>query len=149
MNLELFDKVKKAITEEPKRLNIWDWQSRGYPEPVAPACGTVGCIAGWADILNRTEGNTDPEVIRGIELSTFTYEEGRKALGLTHEQADYLFDPASWPHDLEWKVGKTKAGSYDQSKVVCEAIDAFLKDPERFVECGAEGENFYERENTI
>lgn len=51
---ELLSEVCQAITEEPKRMNLMNWSLS--PKQVVqmkapPACGTVGCIAGWVTFL--------------------------------------------------------------------------------------------------
>jgi hypothetical protein len=61
----LLKKIKQIILEEPARGNQGDWvcmlggKPKGLfnPEvmPTQPACGTVGCIAGWGMILLRKQ----------------------------------------------------------------------------------------------
>lgn len=47
---------------------------------VAPACGTIGCVAGWVSVL--LHGKFPPKDIQTV---------ARKALGLTFPQAGQLF----------------------------------------------------------
>lgn len=48
----LLQDVKRAILAEPKRANMWTFRSTRLPEDGGPACGTVGCLAGWVNILS-------------------------------------------------------------------------------------------------
>jgi len=52
---DLLQDVKRAILEEPKRLNMGFYASFGRFGPKEPACGTVGCFAGWVSILSQAE----------------------------------------------------------------------------------------------
>ena len=111
---ELLDDVKACVKEEPKRLNMRivvlagnglkagpDRAPRG-----APACGTVGCVAGWALVLTRKTG--DHEANLGIT------GEAEELLGLNPEQADELFIPNDLLNDIRgigttaymWRVVK-------------------------------------------
>lgn len=47
---DLLTKVCEVITEEPKRYNQGRWLRRERGRS-APACGTVGCVAGWCVAL--------------------------------------------------------------------------------------------------
>lgn len=58
---DLLLRIKAIVAEEPKRLDMRWWVSRwrgrklpsAYFKAKEPACGTVGCIAGWGAILLR------------------------------------------------------------------------------------------------
>ena len=43
--------VIRAIRAEPKRADITTFYNRRHPEDGGPACGTVGCFAGWVCLL--------------------------------------------------------------------------------------------------
>lgn len=60
----------------------------------ANACGTTACVAGWATILHAPEGskidfNDNVVLPNGREIFADRY--GREALGLSQDQAEYLF----------------------------------------------------------
>lgn len=60
INVSLLKKVRRIITEEPKRLRMADWgltltKNQIMHDDEAPACGTVACLAGW--IILAHEGN--------------------------------------------------------------------------------------------
>lgn len=133
MNTDLLLKVKAAILDEPKRLNIWEWQGRWLQGDEAPACGTVGCIAGWLDILSKTNGSTDIEAIKGCPLNEVDAEEaGEIALGVARGYALGLFIPSRWPHDLYLDLKPTIPGTPEHASVVAAVIDRFIADPEEF-----------------
>ncbi len=48
--IEIFDEIEAMILEEPKRIRmeLFRFYMTDLPEDQRPACGTVGCIAGWA-----------------------------------------------------------------------------------------------------
>src|ERR1700739_464311 len=55
--VKLLRQVKDHILEEPKRLSMGSWMviyPTGFPTSASwlPACGTVGCIAGWTVLLH-------------------------------------------------------------------------------------------------
>lgn len=53
LNVALLKQIVKHLREEPKRYNQSNWGKRvEVTEPGAPACGTQGCIAGWATLLS-------------------------------------------------------------------------------------------------
>lgn len=142
MNTELLLKVKAAILEEPRRLDIWDWQRREVGDN-SPACGTVGCIAGWADILYRTGGDTSPAAIAACEIVVDGVQErARLAVGLTRDQAEWLFHPdGGWPFDLHTLLEYTERGTAEHASVVASAIDRFIDNPEAFSFCDYEDED--------
>jgi hypothetical protein len=47
----LVQDVKRAILSEPKRANMGVIEDTFKPEHGGPACGTVGCFAGWVCLL--------------------------------------------------------------------------------------------------
>lgn len=51
----LLEDVKKAIRAEPKRADMTTFGARRPPTDGGPACGTVGCVAGWIALLGRTD----------------------------------------------------------------------------------------------
>lgn len=72
---ELLNTVCKLITDEPKRYYQGWWISRqsGFCKSKVsefPSCGTVGCVAGWVELLRS--GPT-----RAIRAASRTDEIGR------------------------------------------------------------------------
>lgn len=73
---ELLADVKAAILEEPKRANMHHYAERFTSTEGGPACGTVGCFAGWVSMLSglsphaaRSYGSLSAERILGGHLA--------------------------------------------------------------------------------
>lgn len=52
----ILDRVVELIEQEPRRMRMRTWGETAFhmevvPEADFPECGTVACIAGWAEIL--------------------------------------------------------------------------------------------------
>lgn len=102
--------ICKLIVAEPKRYNqdYYLISNNNKPESFLaerwraagrmPACGTVGCVAGWAVQLKF------PEQAVGIDRLSNTAMTAREMLGLSSEQGYDLFD-----HTALGKVAKTEA----------------------------------------
>lgn len=114
---DILTTIQALAKEEPRRIymNLWISKSVKYingvlqrsqeergerrTKYIMPACGTVGCIAGWAKALLNPTGITD-----GDNVDAHGY--ARDVLGLTNEQAYSLFAPGG----LEtWPKGGTRA----------------------------------------
>lgn len=54
---DLLQDVKRAITREPRRADMRTFQGDWKPQKGGPACGTVGCFAGWVNVLANSEPN--------------------------------------------------------------------------------------------
>lgn len=72
MNVKLLREVAEHILEEPKRFQMETFISRDMDffrrRHIAPACGTVGCIAGWTCILSL---GPKAEVLEGDSQAIF------------------------------------------------------------------------------
>lgn len=96
INVELLERVKAHILEEPTRFDMGDFVIQGeYLENFAanfgrpiPPCGTIACIAGWAVLLS--EGQTSGA---GSDVQA----EAEALLGLSVEQRERLFYTSNWP----------------------------------------------------
>lgn len=100
MNVKLLRKIQKHILAEPLRFNMrwWKWQGieleRKVAEgvhPAVPPCGTVACIAGWAQELEAPKSRRN------------TASHATILLGLTFDQSMRLFTlPSHDPLPGEW-----------------------------------------------
>jgi len=131
MNKTLLRKVKKQILEEPKRLDMGFFGMKVKPYSGGPRCGTVGCIAGWAVMLNH------PEVI-GARLSEKRLDEfnnligradveGMKLLKITTDQRDKLFYVANWPEPYRQQYSDAIDDRKARAEVTAKRIDYFIK----------------------
>lgn len=129
MNVKLLRKVAKHILSEPKRLRMLNWIMRGAPGEIRkaqsdgwgesgtirfPACGTVGCIAGWTCMLSGQEelGDVVPNA--------------RKLLRINAEAAVRLFYVADWPRHFRDRYFKATR-QRERAKIVGEVIEDFIK----------------------
>lgn len=133
MKTTLLREIQRVIREEPKRMQMENWLMTGLSGNPYPACGTVGCIAGWACILSRSN---KPESYATVALK-FSGKNleflGADALGLSSLQARRLFMPYDrefgglcWPRNLWRSYEKTKAPKRS-AEIVCKRIDLFIK----------------------
>ena len=121
LNIEMLQRIKKLILEEPRRLEMDSWgyivpKEQAVLDEKLPPCGTVGCIAGWANILD--------EIDRGIAPDHICINHQRHAariLGLD-DSGDNVFCQDKWPEPFATKYAlvRTKEG---KAKVTAEYID--------------------------
>lgn len=93
----LLSEIAALAIEEPKRMRMGDWRVRRAtasvePDLGFPACGTVGCIAGWAVTLRRVRLRFH-ESIFGGRYKEHEGDAAERLLGLTSEQSVALFKP--------------------------------------------------------
>lgn len=97
MNKEMLMKIHDVLEcEGDVKMGSWASGSR------VTKCGTVGCIAGWAMIINGdTKKNGDLKAAVYAACGGDEEARGMELLGLTEEQANRLFYVQNWPEDLE------------------------------------------------
>lgn len=134
MNVELLEKVKQHILEEPKRFFMEDFILEAPAGSAVklddvtrtmPSCGTAACIAGWAVILSH--GGALPS---GTRLGCFT--EACNLLGFKldkfqdSEEADRLFVTSDWPSLYRQAYLNAKTVE-DKAQIAANRIDHFIK----------------------
>lgn len=129
MNVELLERVKQHILEEPLRLEMGEglmFRAPGterrayYTDSIVqtPVCGTVGCIAGWACLL--TDKNWDDTSWDSIRFRA------RELIGLNYWQSSRLFYMAAWSAEFKERYIATTTPA-ERAQVTAERIDAFIK----------------------
>jgi hypothetical protein len=121
MNVKLLRKVAKHILAEPKRLDMTDWGYLDSTSRLAPACGTVCCIAGWAAVLH----NPDRAKMEFENLIWQADEPGTNGLQLTPEESDRLFHIQGWPSDFRAAYWNQPRGS--RAEITVARIEHFIK----------------------
>lgn len=136
MNVRLLRRVKKHILEEPARLRMdlvqlhqkpgkiedlsWGHGESRYNEPSKqriPDCGTIGCIGGWALVL---EGIKYSSPATGLERA-------ESILGIrSAEAARELFYVENWPLDLRHAYYEAKTKKR-RAEIVAERIEQFIE----------------------
>lgn len=120
MNTTLLTQIRDHILEEPKRVTMEDWLQRIPKEWVTdrdPACGTIGCIAGWAVVL-------------GLPRRKYVYNVSTTARGvleLSVEEARWLFYVGGWPNQFRESLHTLSPRTPEYAAVVAKRIDYFIK----------------------
>lgn len=132
MNIELLEKVRKHILEEPKRVNMKEWLINSHINDFeikrlkkinkAPKCNTVGCIAGWAQQLCSKK-----------KLHSFDRCKAKNLLELDINEADRLFllkkmtmNNNHWPFHFEDELKKHTPGTRAYARIVAKRIKHFI-----------------------
>lgn len=127
MNVRLLRRVKKAILDEPKRLDMGDWIYTYEGGLSAPKCGTVACIAGWATLL--AVGSIKDVKATAKELrrtQAIISQEGMLALGIQSFDADRLFYVDKWPEPYRTAYGTARTAQ-ERADVTAGRIDQFIE----------------------
>jgi hypothetical protein len=77
---DVIARIQQIILEEPRRLNMDTWMTdfahtlthRFHLQP-PPACGTVGCVAGWVAVLFRPDLRVRPRSISSMAERVLGY----------------------------------------------------------------------------
>lgn len=123
MNIKLLRKIRRQILRTPRQFNILVYHAkdqkcvyssiRAYPFS-QEECGSVHCIAGWAQIFSgRFDG-------------TFSGAIARQVLELEYEQSLKLFHISWWPENLRRQYYDATTNT-QKAKVAAERIDHFIK----------------------
>ena len=119
---ELLLRIKALVLEEPARLDMRRWVTafRGRRRlhsrsSTLPACGTVGCVAGWGAILLRPN-----DAISGRRLDDSAEDVMTAALGLECTIPLFTPDPVFDETTLH------QPGSKAHARVVAKRIDTVL-----------------------
>lgn len=126
-NIELMSKIRDLLILEPNKHDQDSWAS--IPADLVKfndggtakvSCGTAGCVAGWATYFAGdkylVDGHSEYDEDTGIYYPTIVVAKNNKAirlearardlLGLSYDEADYLFD--SEPSTAETIVTLTR-----------------------------------------
>lgn len=133
INTRLLRRVQKHILAEPQRYDqdkVLIVPEDYYYNPIRkPACGTVGCIAGWATLL--ADGKKEiSETPSPFQISR-TYEHARKLLGLDEEQFQRLCGfSADWPFEFRQEYIDDPQSQNDlvhNAQLASKRIDKFIE----------------------
>ena len=88
------------VSDDYKRLDVQHW----LDELQNPTCGTTACVAGWAAIKVSPLGTliTRFGVIYPNGRTAYASDIGQVALGLSYEQAEYLFRDTRTKDEVVW-----------------------------------------------
>lgn len=123
MNIELLKKVRAHILEEPKRLFMPGFLARKVSDDDEgaeryPACGTIGCYAGWIYELSGEHGD------EGVKLSM----KAADLAGLDHVSANRLFFEyvTGWSEEDNRKLWSGD-GTPETAALAAKRLDLFIE----------------------
>lgn len=151
----LLTKVKEAIMEEPKRLEMADWAGRRKTTH-GPVCGTTACIAGWAFILGTSQAELKRRAAGFVKATQpitedldwadlmLSYDvdvpsEAGELMGLPVEPNDVddyhhvpgyayrLYYTGDWPQQFRMDFANAQGNKKREAKVTCARIDHFIE----------------------
>ncbi len=146
MNIELLEKVKERIRNEPTHFDMADWfrnnpdNMRARAQDGFGGCGTAACIAGWCCIAAHKGNEKDlGDIINALILGAGNGSAEYRAtqlLDITPGQAHCLFYSNKWPNPFyreytEAQTGCPTTGRRDfarQAEITCRRIDFFIKE---------------------
>lgn len=137
MNTKLLRQVRAHILDEPRRLRMEHGIMPQHGKN-APACGTVGCIAGWTVILgNKKPTETIKDMIARLAIPRSETSRRERSWSAVEDMATELLEivPASaerlfytweWPQDLKdaYAVAGTAAG---RARIAARRITRFIR----------------------
>ena len=122
MNVELLEKVKKAILKNPKHFDMRNFGNQyfiNFANGIKPPknCETAACIAGWAIVLSDENQKHLNSHFAGI------------ALDLTYEQKECLFYVSGWPFEFSnaFVIAEIANNYKRMAQVAAERIDFFIQ----------------------
>ena len=129
----LLQAVKRAILEEPRRVNMNLYVSCINPSSSAPrgvpACGTVGCFAGWVAVLGRQHLASRYEDTRDRQvIDNFTDADAQKLLGpginynIAGDEGRYVFNSGEGD-----ACSETTPGTKAHARAVVARINKFMR----------------------
>lgn len=114
----LLQDVKRAIQEEPKRADMSTFIEERRPEDGGPACGTVGCIAGWICLLRKGKAGVFPA--SGQAASILGYQ-------LNYETVPNVFDSFVFNAGSGDACERTAPGTKAHANAIIARINRFMK----------------------
>ena len=131
LNLELFEKVKAHILEEPRRLSQITWLTKKATQPLRfaellgglkePPCGTVACVAGWTSLLSEKKKRSY-DAVSQFAANQLVLGRGKK-VNEAREHLGYFvfhyFPDAKSPYPVQ--------GSRRYARAVVNRINKFIK----------------------
>lgn len=137
MQVKLLRQVKAHILDEPRRLHMDHGLMPKYGKD-APACGTVGCIAGWTVVLaNKKRTESAKATIKRLKIprseslprerSWSAIEDmATEILGIRSSAAERLFYTWNWPNALV-SAYRSASSAAERAKITARRIERFIR----------------------
>lgn len=116
--------VQKAVRQEPKRANMGTFTDRIDPTQYnnAPACGTVGCVAGWISILGGQGMVEDDAPARKLLGDGVKYHFNYGSLEFSDDGYHYVFNSGGGD-----ACASTSPGTREHAEAVVARIERFIQ----------------------
>lgn len=127
MNVGLLRKIQKHIIQEPRRLDMN--VIRHFVDPKGkenPPCGTVGCIAGWANVLSGNYEKFDYYIGLSEAASTLGLDLGQRERLFTEPILYNDRDIDGWPEKYAVRYLKAKTAN-ERARATSDRIEHFIK----------------------
>lgn len=137
MNTVLFQQIKEQVLAEPKSLCMRFFCR--FQKPTEKACGTVGCIGGWAMLLMgmkkplkayrdwaNADGGSEVPMIDEDKVAAALLDIPKSEANLLFYFYSHIADESNPYSDLAEKLRHHREGTVAYAKVVCEALDRCL-----------------------
>lgn len=127
LNTNMLERIISVLETDPRCLYMHGWVYRLPHEanvtrrPI-PTCGTIGCIAGWAWLLNAPEGIPSENPGGGV-VSRGALE----ILGITKEQGDKLFFIMNWPLEYSERYDQADSDPEKETRVTIDLLREVVK----------------------
>lgn len=109
--------VQRTVLAEPLRVNMRTFTEDVSEEAEAPACGTVGCFAGWVNVLSRGR-----MAALGLDDAAATALLGESLNYAIPGGLGYMFNAGGGD-----RCGRTTPGTKAHARAVSNRIEGFIK----------------------
>ena len=139
MKIKKLEKLKAYILEEPRRYLQSGWfypQDSEQFQRQKPPCGTLGCLAGNACVMegHKVKFDEDSSWIVGPHGKHVNISDtARKILGLTEREADALFTGIpndGWSEKAAYAYG-TASTPEERAQAAAMEIDRYIRKAKR------------------
>ncbi len=119
LNHPLIEQIIEKILAEPRAFNmeivLQEAGEAGQYGELAPACNTVGCIAGWAVLLTHGIQQAHTYTHPGLKPRQDIIEEAAGLLGMSKQEAKQVFFVENWPDPFWHDYREVGHYHYDDS----------------------------------
>lgn len=92
-------------------------------------CGTVGCIAGTALLIEKGVETYVKELSGMVRVVTWISieSEAQEVLSINHSEGQRLFFTDNWPDKFKKQLNKNQPGTEAYAEVISKRIDHFIE----------------------
>jgi hypothetical protein len=120
LNEKLVKKVLEHIKAFPEAYEQCNW-ARPVERTKKTPCGAAGCFAGWAVLLSAPKSKRHGIALQAEDDASNLETEAMRLLGLTENEAGFLFDVAYGTPKQNYKVIVKRLTHIRESRAIFEA----------------------------